>query len=625
MLLFSVSLFIFAYKGEEYMKKIKSRVIKIINNIVNKVSSKLVSKLIFLFTALIVTIVVSLTFISYKIIQRESIKNIINSNTNNLNLVNKNFERYFSDIKLSSFPQFNYDKVMNAVVNEADDYTQRAYIEDYLRSFVYLRKDISSVYLYLPNEKKYYYIERGNNDLKVKINYNSNIPRQEWYELLMGSITNTYIQPLYVSKNTGYLVNNNEFIAFHRVLRNITDKRPLAVISLYFNSLERDDILSDIPSSSGEQTILLDSANKTFYVDSNKSLVSLQNKIFSDNVNMQKKDHYFYFKQANEKFLVIYDISKVDNWKLIKLIPYSEINKVAKINSRICILVGAIFLVLSVLLITITSNSITRPLKELNKKMDAFGKGNFEIKVDINGRDEIAQLSKQFNEMVKKIDELINDQYKMKLAKKNAILKALEAELNPHFLYNALQAISTKALKSGLDDVSDMVDALALNFRYCINGVDIVEVRDEIKHVENYLIIQKARYGDRLEVIYDLQEIALNFKIPKLSIQSLVENSIKHAIEERSTITTIVIKVVLDGMNARITVRDNGPGIDKDRLCEIYKSLNSEWIDGEYKCIGLKNLNTRLKLIFGEEAGLIIKSDETGTEVNIIIPEGEQV
>ncbi|MBZ9689846.1 sensor histidine kinase [Clostridium estertheticum] len=607
------------------MMKIINKVNEIISKVIQKIASKLVSKLILIFTTIIVTIVVSLTFISYKIIQHESIKNIISSNTNNLNLVNKNFEKYFSDIGKSFFPQYNYDKVMNAVANESEDYTQRAYLEDYLRSFIYNRKDIYSVYLYFPNEEKYYYIERGYDDLKVKTNYNENISNKEWYKNLMDSKTNTYIEPLFLSKNTEYLANNqNEFMAFHRVLRNITDKKPKAVISLYFNSLKKEDILSDIPVNSGEHTILLDASNNFLYMDTKDVLNNLQSKLFFNSIYRKKNNDYFYWEIDKNKFLVIYDISKVDNWKLIRLIPYSQVNKFAQINSNLSILVGIIFLVLSVLTVRFTSNSITRPLKTLSKKMSVFGKGNFDTQVEIKGRDEIAQLSKQFNEMVIKINELINEQYKMKLVQKNAILKALEAELNPHFLYNALQAISTKALKSGVEDLSVMVDALAFTFRYCINGVEIVKVRDEIKHVENYLIIQKARYGDRLQVSYELEDLALDFEIPKLSIQSLVENSIKHALEERATISTILIKVISGELNVRIIVKDNGPGIDRERLDEIFEALNSEWTDGEYECIGLRNLNTRLKLIFGERAGIIINSDETGTEISIVIPKGGQ-
>jgi two-component system sensor histidine kinase YesM len=212
----------------------------------------------------------------------------------------------------------------------------------------------------------------------------------------------------------------------------------------------------------------------------------------------------------------------------------------------------------------------------------------------------------------------------MKLIEKSAILKALEAEINPHFLYNALQAVSTMALKNGMQDITEMVDALALTLRYCINGKDIVKLRDEIKHIENYLIIQKARFGSRLEVVYELDVYAMDLDIPKLSIQSLVENCVKHALEKISTTITILIQVHFEGANAVITVKDNGPGMDPNKLEEIKKSFQMEWEDWEDENIGLKNLNARLKLIFGEDAGVLIQSNQAGTEMSIIIPGGSR-
>lgn len=587
-----------------------------------KLSSKLVVKLIFLFTSIIIAVVISLTFISYEIMKKETIDQIITSNTTNLRLVNKNFEKYFHEISQNSFPYAHYDNFMNAVANESDDYVQRTYLEEQLKTLISSYRDINSVYLYIPKQNKYYYTTYINNDLMVNVNYGQDFTKLSWYKKLMDSTNYTYIQSLRVPEKSGYEISGNDlFIVFHRVLRNIADRVPMAVVTFSINSIEKNDLLNDLQLKSGERVILMDASNRLFYTDLNKEIGILKNKDFLNHID-NKNDHYnFYYSIDGNKYLVIYDISDNDNWKLIKLIPYSQVSKSADINSSISISIGAIFVLLSVILVLITSSSITKPLKKLSKKMTAFGKGDFDTQVHIKGNDEIAHLSDKFNEMVVRINDLVNEQYKMKLVEKNAILKALEAELNPHFLYNALQAISTKALKSEANEVGEMIDALALTFRYCINGVDVVKVKDEIKHIENYLKIQKARYGDRLEVVYDLEDAAMEFDIPKLSIQCLVENSIKHALETMSSASLILVRVESYGSNARIIVKDNGPGIDEEKLNEITESMNHEWTDGEYQSIGLKNLNTRLKLIFGDQAEITIKSDEHGTETSIIIPE----
>ncbi|HBE76826.1 MAG TPA: two-component sensor histidine kinase, partial [Firmicutes bacterium] len=348
----------------------------------------------------------------------------------------------------------------------------------------------------------------------------------------------------------------------------------------------------------------------------------LRGRSFQELLNNKVNQGNFDFEINHGQFLVVYSITSIDGWKLIKFIPHSQINKLARVNSDISLMIGVAFLILSIGFVMITSNSITKPLQRLSTKMRALGRGDFDAQAEIKGKDEVAQLSRQFNEMVVKINELVNEQYKMKLIQKNAILKALEAELNPHFLYNALQAISTKALKSGVKEIVTMVDALSMTLRFCINGAEIVKVREEINHVKNYLIIQKARYGDKLVVTFELENSVMDFEIPKLSIQSLVENSIKHALEERTSVSFILIRVVSDGVNAKIIIKDNGPGIEKNRLKEIMASLEDEWSDGEYQNKGLKNLNTRLKLLFGQRVQMDIKSDENGTETSITIPGG---
>ncbi|MNE37894.1 Sensor histidine kinase YpdA [compost metagenome] len=236
--------------------------------------------------------------------------------------------------------------------------------------------------------------------------------------------------------------------------------------------------------------------------------------------------------------------------------------------------------------------------------------------------------------MVERTNELINERYKMKIVEKNAVLKALEAEINPHFLYNALQAISTKALKNNNDDIVEMVDNLALTLRYCISGRDVVLASEELRHIERYLALQKARFGSRMQVVYEWDDSLLELRIPKLSVQTLVENCIKHALEKVSATVTIRIEAHITPAYSVISVMDDGPGITAERLEEVLGSLQIQWdeesraeasgAEGEHESIGLKNLNTRLKLLYGDEAGLLITSEGNGTQMDILLPRGGQ-
>jgi two-component system sensor histidine kinase YesM len=608
-----------------YMKSIIVGIRHLIRAVALKSTNRLFNKLMLLFTSIIMLVVVSLTFISYKMLENESFTNNINSNTNNLRLVNQNFSNYYAEIEQISFPYYKFEQVMNSIMNEETDYTAKLYLEDYLRGLYYSRKDIEGIYLYLIESKKYYYISRDDQYSTVRVINDEDILKQQWFRRATENKQNGMVQSLLLSSETGYPINADKtYMAYHRTLRNLIDRQPKAVISFYFNPSIRNEIVKDIPLNKDEHIIFFDSQNTPFYWDQSSFYKLFESSDHHSIKEAVKQDGRFTWLNGQDKYMVIYNTDVAGDWKLMKAIPYTEIYKAAQTNRDLSLFIGIIFIILSILLIAFTSNAITQPLKKLSKKMLHFSEGHFEVETEIRGRDEIAHFSRQFNIMVTKIDDLINEKYKMKLIEKSAILKALEAEINPHFLYNALQAISTKALKNGMEDITDMVDALALTLRYCISGKDVVKLRDEIKHIENYLIIQKARFGNRLEVVYELDVYALDLDIPKLSIQSLVENSVKHALEKISSTITIIISAHLDDSKAMITVTDNGPGILPEKMEDIIKSFQLEWEDWESENIGLKNLNARLKLIYGEEAGITILSDGSRTEMCMIIPGGSR-
>ncbi len=588
-----------------------------------KCTGSLVNKLILLFTSIILLIAVSFTFISYKMLEHESAQNNIASNSNTLKLVNQNFEDYFGQIEKLSLPNINYDEMIDAIKNEPTDYLAQIFLENYLRNLFYSGKDIECVTLYLISSQKSYYISRSDIYGGVKSIHDQGLSDSNWYRLTIGSEKNCYIQPLFSTKKTGFsFIRDDIFMAYHRNIINITFREPVAVLSIYFNTSKRDQILKGIPVNPGEHVALLDFTNHLFYVDDSQRKAIFRNKRFLKQLS-SPGSRTFNWRMNGLKYLVVCNISPGDNWKLVKFIPYSLIYQTARTNRNLSFLMGGIFLVVAVVLVSITSQAITFRLKKLAAKMEGFSNGNFKAEVKINGNDEIAQLAGQFNLMVRKIDDLINEEYKMKLTEKNAILKALEAEINPHFLYNALQAISTKALKSNDSDISKMVDALASTFRYCISGKDIVTLEEEMKHVQNYLVLQKARFGNRLRFQSEVEEKALRVELPKLALQTLIENSIKHALEKMSSTVTITLKVYLEGRKARISVRDDGPGIAADRFAQIQDSLSRGWGESGNQCIGLTNLNTRLKLMFGEEFHLTLNTNQNGTFITFEVPRKE--
>lgn len=592
-------------------------------NIKSLFSRKLANKLVLLFSAIIILTIISLTFVSYKIIERESTRNIIDANINNLTLINKTIDSYFNDINQASLPNIKYDNIMNALLGVTDELSAEAYLEDYIRSMFYSRNDFEGICLYIVEQNCYYYITRGDGMvLKVRKNYNTNIPKEDWYVKTLKSKNNVYIESLFMTKDRAYSINQEKcFFAYHRAITNIVDKKPYAVLTFFCNYSTWNEIIRNTSLTDGEQLIFMSGDGRTFYSNDRANYKYFSRPDFK--AQLQKTGtNMFDWNNEDVSYLTIYNSSDNMKFKLVKMIPYKKIYHAAQTNRSLGIFVGYIILVVSVILVILSTNAITKPVKKLTKKMNSFSEGKFDLEAKVEGNDEIAELTKQFNLMVAKINDLINEEYKIKIEEKNAILKALEAELNPHFLYNALQAISTTALKIEAFHISDMVDALASTFRYTINGKNLVRLENEIKYIDDYLIIQKARFGSRLTVTYELEDNVLDALIPKISIQILVENSIKHALEKSYTSVAIIIRACQKGNDVMISVRDNGPGISPERFQQIKYYLNNDSPQKENNAIGLKNLDTRLHLLYKDKSSLDIQADSTGTTISFIIPEG---
>lgn len=608
---------------------------KLFEPLLERISRRLANKLILLFTIIIILVVASLTFISYGMLRKESVNSSISSTRSNLLLVGRNLESYLDGIAQLSLPQISYDEFNYAILHESGDYASKMYVEDYLKNLYYSRKDLEAVYLYVIKEHKYYYVTKENYNITVRVAEHPPIENLPWYKRALASPFSRSYQS-FVKERTpeerqgDYPINTGKsFMGYHRLLRSIVTREPQAVLSLYFNSSVTDEIMKDIPFSDGEHLMYISPDNEPFAVDDREFYRKSEEAGLLEQLTPAQGGRLTW-SDSEQKYLVMYDISQKEGWKLVKPIPYKQIYEAATTTRKWSYSVGLLFLIVSVILVSFTSNRITSPLKNLSLQMKRFSTGSFDAEAAVEGNDEIAYLSRHFNKMVEKTNELINERYKMKIVEKNAVLKALEAEINPHFLYNALQAISTKALKNDNDDIVEMVDNLALTLRYCISGRDVVQAREELKHIERYLALQKARFGSRMQVEYDWNESLLELRIPKLSIQTLVENCIKHALEKVSNTVTIRIEAHITPAHSVISVLDDGPGITEKRLQQVLSSLQIQWEDrggegteeGDNESIGLKNLNTRLKLLYGEEAALVIASDEHGTRMDMRLPRG---
>lgn len=328
------------------------------------------------------------------------------------------------------------------------------------------------------------------------------------------------------------------------------------------------------------------------------------------------------------KYLIVKEKSEVTGWTLVILKPMSLLMEGVSVVRTSILISGAIgfiiFLISSIFLSTI----ITRPIIKLTNTMKNAKMDELKPNPHISSINEIVDLNNTYNQMVENTNHLIQQVYEKELLRSRSELKALQAQIDPHFLYNTLNALYWSLEDKGEEKLADQVIAMSEFFRYTIGNADKdqVTIREALEQIERYLQIMKMRMGDRLLWDVSAQEDCLDTKIPKLIIQPLVENAILHGIgnQRKQGAVSIKVKKAENSPNLVISVSDNGVGIDQETLRAINESIEGGGVaSSKGTGIGLANVNKRLSLSYEKQslAILTVRSDQgKGTEVTFEIP-----
>ncbi len=310
---------------------------------------------------------------------------------------------------------------------------------------------------------------------------------------------------------------------------------------------------------------------------------------------------------------------------------YSVEDIVAESNrfSRLGLMVILASVIVSFILIYWVSSLLTRRLLKFSQQIGRAAIGDFETTLPIDGNDEIGQLSRQYNFMIRSIKELIEEVRKthwqkeqLELKQQEIKLKMLASQINPHFLFNALESIRMQAHINGEKEIAGVVKMLGRLMRKSLETQGHhIALKDEIDIVHSYLEIQMFRHRDRLTYELKIDEEAGKQMIPPLIIQPLVENAVVHGIERKESEAEplkVTVKAEIKGDRLVVEVEDNGVGISEERLQEIIRMLDEQ---DEGNRIGLSNVHHRLQMVYGESSGLVIESEErVGTTVRFSIP-----
>ncbi len=371
--------------------------------------------------------------------------------------------------------------------------------------------------------------------------------------------------------------------------------------------------------------------DKFFIIDAQKNIISTQDKSILHSKFDEKgylgdyrledmSDTKSLIRKIDGKpaLITVQDFNKLD-WKVISIISLSEIANENERMTMVIIVFGAICLVCAFVASYLLSYTISKPILKLVGIMKQIKSGNLELRADLKAKGEIGMLGDGFNSLMDRINGLLNQIYTEQKLKRENEFKLLQSQIKPHFLYNTIETIIS-FIKLGLKD-NAMLTARYLAGFYRISlskGNDIITIKDELDLISNYLSIQKLRYVEYLDFSLEFDEDILKFQIPKLTLQPLVENSIYHGLKQKEDKGILVIKGYLENDLVTIDVFDDGVGMSEE---QINKVLNRAVGSHKSTDFGVHSVDSRLKLLYGDQYGLSIESRVTEfTRVTLRLP-----
>ena len=307
------------------------------------------------------------------------------------------------------------------------------------------------------------------------------------------------------------------------------------------------------------------------------------------------------------------------------LTPQYLLQESQSVLRRNMLIIALIVVTVAIVSATLMTRSLTTPLSRIVQSLQQIKGGATDVRLTGLKRDEIGSLGQTINEMLDRIQELIAEEYKVTLLLKQAEYKALQAQVNPHFLYNSLETMRDVAAAQRCHTVSAMCQALSNIFRYSIDMKDpLAMVEDEILHIKNYMYVMNVRTQNSVELELRIENELLQERVPRLSLQPLVENSFTHGLKNKRGLKKIVIAGAIQDGSIVLSVSDNGVGMDADQINRQLQSRPAEALD-KSSSVGLGNIHARTRLLFGEKYGVTVHSAlGEGSTVTLAVPRAGQ-
>ncbi|WP_285074471.1 sensor histidine kinase [Paenibacillus sp. UMB7766-LJ446] len=564
------------------------------------------SKLFMVFVLVTIIPMMLLVYFSYELTKTKLTEQIYINMTNSTAQITKNLENKLDSYEHISASIYLDNRLANYLTNEYQDDPSYLdvynYIGNRIDTVMAAYPDFDSAFIYSDNlslPKDNYYIRP----------ITPEVENTELFHKLKQSYGNI------IHLSSPQTENGPAMFTLARLLNNNSNQYPYGMLvfqiseSVIYSLMEKEAGGKDI-FIINDKGIILSSADKQLI---NTSLPKLLHQNFDETPSGRFDTTY-----QGVKALAVYNTLK-NGWKTVSIFPYDSIIKDAKSLSQLIIKISLGFIGVALLLIYITASLFSKRIRTLIRMIRRIERGDFNpTHEEQMGSDEIGQLHFAFEQMTTRLKSLVTEVYQKELQSKEAELDLLQAQINPHFLYNTLGSISSLAVKHQDPQIQDMVLHLAKFYRISLNkGKSILTINEELKLTQSYNAIQLIRFKGKLNIIYTIDQSILPYSTVKLALQPFVENAVIHALWNQDRPLNIHIKGVIENNSIVLSVIDDGMGMRRETLQSLFE-------EKEGRGYGISNVDRRIKLKFGEYYGVKVYSKlGIGTTVQIRLPQKE--
>ncbi len=500
------------------------------------------------------------------------------------------------------------------------EYANQHAITNMMGTIYFSRDDLVGIHIIGENGKIYDY---GNYTTVADPNYASS----DWYKQISAS-TGKMIWLGVFSHSLIDKMEDSPVFAFGRPLFDLNEQHQIGIVLFEAKADTVVDAVGNLKLGPNSQVSIVNGAGHPIAISLEPNPRPAR---LPEHLKLPDVPGEVAVQQEGSTLVAASKLDKID-WTIVSTTPSQDLNVELTQTKRYLLIVVTILILVSALIALIVSRTISSPLARLVRQMKQVENGNFRGMVNVTSYEEINGLVASFNHMVRRVEELIERVKISSVSEKNAELHALQSQVNPHFLYNTLDMIYWMLDEKGNDRLGEVVLSLSQMFRYSSHweGKAEVTLREEVEQIRHYLTIIQMRLEDRLTVEIRIDERWMELIVPKMLLQPVIENAVKHGLEAHRGQGLLVVEAVPDEQYLNIRVSDNGAGMTAETLYNLHRSLlvpENEQQDAAAVAargrqgIGMQNVHQRLQYMFGDEYGIGIESKPgEGTRVTLRLP-----